>query len=42
MAIHPLPQVAPQQEAALVARAQQGGSVAVDSLVEPWRKPLFG
>jgi RNA polymerase sigma-70 factor (ECF subfamily) len=42
MAIHPLPQVAPQEEAALVARARQGDSAAVNSLVEPWRKPLFG
>jgi RNA polymerase sigma-70 factor (ECF subfamily) len=42
MAIHPLPQIAPQEEAALVARARQGDSDAVDSLVEPWRKPLFG
>ena len=42
MAVHPLPQVAPQEEAALVARARPGDSAAVDSLVEPWRKPLFG
>ena len=42
MAIHPLPQIATQEEAALVVRARQGDSAAVDSLVEPWRKPLFG
>jgi RNA polymerase sigma-70 factor (ECF subfamily) len=42
MAVHPLPQVAPQEEAALVARARQGDRAAVNSLVEPWRKPLFG
>jgi RNA polymerase sigma-70 factor (ECF subfamily) len=42
MAIHPLPRVAPQEEAALVARAREGDRAAVGSLVEPWRKPLFG
>jgi len=42
MAIHPLPQVGPQEEAALVARAREGDRAAVGSLVEAWRKPLFG
>jgi len=31
-----------QQEAQLVERAQQGDRAAFGSLVEPWRKPLFG
>jgi RNA polymerase sigma-70 factor (ECF subfamily) len=42
MAIHPLPQTQSQEEAALVTRARQGDTDAVDSLLEPWRKPLFG
>ena len=32
----------PQEETKLVERAQQGDRAAFGSLVEPWRKPLFG
>jgi RNA polymerase sigma-70 factor, ECF subfamily len=42
MTIHPLPQITPQEEASLVERARQGDQAAFGSLVEPWRKPLFG
>src|SRR5271168_873037 len=42
MAIHPLPQISPHEEAALVERARAGDEVAFGSLVEPWRRPLFG
>jgi RNA polymerase sigma-70 factor, ECF subfamily len=42
MSIHPLPQISPEQETALVERARQGDSAAFGSLVEPWRAPLFG
>ena len=42
MGIHPIPHVPPQEEEALVTRAQHGDRTALDSLVEPWRKPLFG
>ncbi len=40
--MHPLPEIALQEEVQLVEKAQQGDSVAFGSLVEPWRKPLFG
>lgn len=42
MAIQPLPQITPEEEATLVARARAGDRDAFGSLVEPWRKPLFG
>jgi RNA polymerase sigma-70 factor (ECF subfamily) len=42
MAVHPLPEIALQEEVQLVEKAQQGDSLAFGSLVEPWRKPLFG
>src|SRR5580658_2571738 len=42
MSVHPLPEIALQEEVELVERAQQGDSDAFGSLVEPWRKPLFG
>ena len=42
MAVHPLPEIALQEEAQLVEKARQGDSLAFGSLVEPWRKPLFG
>lgn len=42
MAIHPRPQITPEEEATLVERAREGDSAALGSLVEPWRKPLFG
>jgi len=42
MAIHPLPQITPEKEASLVALAREGDRAAFGSLVEPWRKPLFG
>lgn len=41
MAVHPLPQAEPEQEARLVSEAQQGDQSALGSLVEPWRRPLF-
>jgi RNA polymerase sigma-70 factor (ECF subfamily) len=42
MAVHPLPEIALQEETQLVEKAQQGDRLAFGSLVEPWRKPLFG
>ena len=44
MASHPHSPIAPEpdQELKLVQRAQQGDRAAFGSLVEPWRKPLFG
>lgn len=42
MTIHPLPQITREEEAALIERARQGDHAAFGSLVEPWRKPLFG
>lgn len=31
-----------EEESGLVGRAREGDRAALDSLVEPWRKPLFG
>jgi RNA polymerase sigma-70 factor (ECF subfamily) len=42
MSVQPLPQVSKEQETVLVERARQGDQAAFGSLVEPWRKPLFG
>src|ERR1700678_583680 len=42
MAVHPLPEIALQEEVQLVEKARQGASLAFGSLLEPWRKPLFG
>jgi RNA polymerase sigma-70 factor (ECF subfamily) len=42
MAVHPLPEIAPEEESRLVEKAREGDSLAFGSLVEPWRKPLFG
>src|SRR6202789_3144130 len=42
MAVHPLPEIALQEEAQLVEKERQGDSLAFGSLLEPWRKPLFG
>src|SRR6204780_254479 len=42
MAVHPLPEIALQEEAQLVEKARQGDRTAAGSLIEPWRKPLFG
>src|SRR5208282_1925936 len=42
MAIHPLPHITSDEEASLVALARSGDRAAFGSLVEPWRKPLFG
>ncbi|MFZ3217954.1 MAG: RNA polymerase sigma factor [Candidatus Acidiferrales bacterium] len=42
MGVQPLPEIAPQEEAQLVERARQGDNTAFGSLLEPWRKPLFG
>jgi RNA polymerase sigma-70 factor (ECF subfamily) len=36
------PSIAPEEESKLVERAQHGDRDAFGSLVEPWRKPLFG
>jgi RNA polymerase sigma-70 factor, ECF subfamily len=36
------PSIAPEEESKLVERAQHGDCDAFGSLVEPWRKPLFG
>jgi RNA polymerase sigma factor (sigma-70 family) len=42
MAVHPQPQVEPEQEKRLLAQARRGDRSALDALVEPWRRPLFG
>ena len=36
------PGALPEEEARLVERAKHGDRDAFGSLVEPWRKPLFG
>jgi RNA polymerase sigma-70 factor (ECF subfamily) len=41
MSIHPLPQIAAEDEARLVASAQEGDRSALGALVEPLRRPLF-
>lgn len=42
MAVQPQPQISTEEEGALVERARQGDQAAFGSLVESWRKPLFG
>src|ERR1700720_1114075 len=42
MSVQPLPQIPPEEEVALVERARQGDRDAFGSLLNPWRKPLFG
>jgi len=42
MSVQPMPQVSKEQETILVEQARQGDQTAFGSLVEPWRKPLFG
>ncbi|MGD0403525.1 MAG: RNA polymerase sigma factor [Candidatus Acidiferrales bacterium] len=42
MSLYPLPQIPPDEEAALVDRARRGDPNAFGSLLDPWRKPLFG
>jgi RNA polymerase sigma-70 factor (ECF subfamily) len=42
MSVYPLPQISAEEEAVLVGLARQGDRSAAGSLVEPWRKPLFG
>src|SRR5512137_1651343 len=42
MSVQPMPQVSKEQETVLVERARRGDHAACGSLVEPWRKPLFG
>src|SRR5580704_1827749 len=42
MSVYPLPQIPSDEEVALVERARDGDSDAFDSLLDPWRKPLFG
>src|SRR5579864_1532428 len=42
MASQPMSQLSQEEESALVGRAREGDRAAFGSLVEPWRKPLFG
>lgn len=42
MTVHPMPSIAPEDEAALVERARAGDQDALNGLIEPWRRPLFG
>jgi len=42
MTVHLQNQMPPDEEAALVDRARQGDGKAFTSLLDPWRKPLFG
>jgi RNA polymerase sigma-70 factor (ECF subfamily) len=42
MASQPMSQLSQEEESALVGRAREGDRQAFGSLVEPWRKPLFG
>lgn len=42
MALQPLAQLEPEQESQLVAQARQGDRSALEVLVAPWRRPLFG
>jgi RNA polymerase sigma-70 factor (ECF subfamily) len=42
MASQPMPQPSQEEELALVGRAREGDREAFGSLVELWRKPLFG
>src|SRR5580704_10735833 len=42
MPVYPLPQIPADEEVALVERARHGDQNAFDSLLDPWRKPLFG
>ena len=42
MSVYPFPQIPPDEEEALVERAREGDQNAFNSLLEPWRRPLFG
>ncbi|MFZ0519395.1 MAG: RNA polymerase sigma factor [Candidatus Acidiferrales bacterium] len=42
MALYAVPEIAPEEESRLVEKAREGDQDAFGSLVEPWRKPLFG
>ncbi len=42
MSTQPVSQLSPEEESVLVSRAREGDKAALGSLVEPWRKPLFG
>lgn len=42
MSLYSQPAIALEEESKLVERARQGDRAAFGSLVEPWRKPLFG
>jgi RNA polymerase sigma-70 factor, ECF subfamily len=42
MALYAVPDIAAEEELQLVEKARKGDSDAFGSLVEPWRKPLFG
>ena len=42
MALYAVPDIAAEEELQLVEKAREGDSDAFGSLVEPWRKPLFG
>ena len=42
MALYAVPEIAAEEESRLVEKAREGDQAAVGSLVEPWRKSLFG
>jgi len=42
VSLYPLPEVAVEEESRLVGLARQGDKAALQALVEPWRRPLFG
>ncbi|MGA7915255.1 MAG: RNA polymerase sigma factor [Candidatus Acidiferrales bacterium] len=42
MALYAVSEIAAEEELQLVKKAREGDSDAFGSLVEPWRKPLFG
>ena len=42
MALYSLPEITQEEESRLIERAREGDNLALGSLVEPWRKPLFG
>ncbi|MFZ0882000.1 MAG: RNA polymerase sigma factor [Candidatus Acidiferrales bacterium] len=42
MALYAVLEIAPEEESRLVEKAREGDQDAFGSLVEPWRKPLFG
>jgi RNA polymerase sigma-70 factor, ECF subfamily len=42
MVLYSMPEITHEEESRLVEKARQGDNLAFGSLVEPWRKPLFG